>query len=35
LTGEQDASAINDIENDVVLLVESFIGGWTKKSAQG
>lgn len=35
LTGKQDAAAINDVENDVVLLVESFIGGWAKKSAQG
>ncbi|MGR9013054.1 MAG: TetR/AcrR family transcriptional regulator [Gammaproteobacteria bacterium] len=28
LTGKQDAKDISDVENTVVLLVESFIGGW-------
>ena len=28
LTGKQDTVDINDIENAIVLLVESFIGGW-------
>lgn len=28
MTADSDAEAINDVENDVVLLVESFIGGW-------
>lgn len=28
LTGELDAEGINDVENTIVLLVESFIGGW-------
>ena len=29
LTGKLDAEGINDVENTLVLLVESFIGGWT------
>ncbi len=28
LTGKQNANDISDVENSVVLLVESFIGGW-------
>lgn len=28
LTGKQNAAGINDVENDIVLLVESFTGGW-------
>lgn len=28
LTGKQNAVSISDVENDIVLLVESFIGGW-------
>lgn len=33
LTGRLDAVAINDVENAIVLLVESFIGGWIKTLA--
>jgi AcrR family transcriptional regulator len=32
LTGELEAEEINDVENSVVLLVESFIGGWIGKN---
>lgn len=28
LTGEQDAEEISDVENTIILLVESFIAGW-------
>jgi Transcriptional regulator len=28
LTSQQHAATITDVENDIVLLVESFIGGW-------
>ena len=33
LTGKQDAAGINDVENTIVLLVESFIGGWPRTLA--
>ena len=30
LADELDAASINDVENTIVLLVESFIGGWVR-----
>jgi len=32
LTGELDAEEINDVENTIILLVESFIAGWVSSN---